>query len=115
MSRFIENVQAQLTGRVKAAPPERLTVGVRAIEPFATDIRTLQEYRIGVAWEAKMFIAPKDVDQALTNVVAELRHAVYGDFKNRVLMLQRAILEEERDKALMHCRDLIREIYGNPI
>jgi hypothetical protein len=48
----------------------------------------------------------------IKNVVREIRDVIYGDLKNRILRLERAIYEQNTDNILVEIRDIIREIWG---
>ena len=60
--------------------------------------------------EGRGVLRPKDRENMLKNVYRELQEAVYGHLRDRLLRLERAIYEQDRDKIHMHLRDLFREI-----
>lgn len=109
MSRFLQALRMELTGREKAAL-EPLSVVEKRTPELAIDIRTMQECMFAVEWKVVSYCAPKDREHMLKNVYRELQEAVYGHFRDGLLRLERAIYEEDREKVLMHLRDLFREI-----
>lgn len=113
MSKFIEKVQAKLTGQEVAVIPElSVTVDVDPL-PFPDD--RMKQYDIGVEWKVRTHCTPDALEHVLGNVVRQLREEIYGQFRWRVLQIQRCAYERDGDKLHMHIRDLLREIYGHPI
>lgn len=109
MSRFLEALRMELTGREKASL-EPLSVTVTKDPMHVLDIRTMQECVFAVEWKVKAFCAAKDRENLLKNVYRELQEAVYGHMRDRLLRLERAFYEQDSDRVKMELRDLFREI-----
>lgn len=114
MSKFIDKIEAQLTGRNNAVygpiKTELLTTEI-SIDSFNIDNPLItREYKIGVGWYQKVSCRPEDLKHVLKNVVSELTEEIYGDLRNRIIRLERAMYEYDINKMRMVIRDIIREI-----
>ena len=115
MSKFMEAVEAKLTGQRVAIIPELVvTQDYDSLVPLATQEDAIQ-YDIGVAWKVRTHCKPRDVPAVTENVIRQLREEIYGQFRWRAIQIQRAAYEQDREKLHMHIRDLMREIEGLPI
>lgn len=63
-------------------------------------------------WRSRVACEPKDLGVAIDSVVRELRDAIYGDIRQRIIRLERAVYEQDRDAILTETRDIVREIFG---
>lgn len=111
MSRFIDAIRASKTGR-RAAILEPLSCGICKVEPILDVFQTTEEYEFKVEWMVRAFCQHNDFDAMMENIHRQLKEAVYGEFRNRILRLERAIYEQDREKVLMETRDIVREIMG---
>jgi hypothetical protein len=109
MSKFIDQVQAKLTGQRVALMPE-LTV-TEKVEDVLHDYSVFQ-YDIGVEWKVRTHCDRKDVEHVVKNVVRQLREDIYGEFRRRAIEIQRAAYEREYDKMHMLIRDMLVDING---
>ena len=50
---------------------------------------------------------------AVKNIKESLRHEMYSDCMNYLLMLERAVLQDNKDEIMSLIRDLKREVFGN--
>jgi hypothetical protein len=110
MSKFLDAVEAKLHGSRRMAmwPMEPLSVTREVTTPAS--YTALQNYEIGVHWKVRLSCDPKDLQPALKNVMRELQEAVYGEFRSRIIRLERAILEHDEQKARSEVRDLLVEV-----
>lgn len=69
----------------------------------------LYEHKISAEWKANVFVKREETTAALRNVVRAFNEAAYGHLRQRIMALEMAILEHDRQKALSHLRDLYRE------
>jgi hypothetical protein len=109
MSKFIDQVQAKLTGQRIAVMPE-LTV-TEKVQDVLGDYSVLQ-YDIGVEWKVRTHCERKDVQHVHSNVVKQLREDIYGQFRRRALEIQRAAYEQDYQKMHMLIRDMLVDITG---
>jgi len=111
MSNFINSVAAKLTGRQYAilTPVPLLDVSEKVVE-INTPTRAL-EYDISVTWGVTVHCLPENLPEMKRNIVAELRDDIYGEFRHKMLLLERAIYEHENREAIEQLRDILREIY----
>jgi hypothetical protein len=109
MSRFLDAIRAGRTGR-RAAILEPLSCGVRKVESRLDPFQTTEEYEFKVEWRARAFCQQQDFDGMMKNIYRELQEVVYGDLRERILRLERAIYEQDRAKVLVATRDIMREI-----
>lgn len=111
MSQFIDAVKSEmLTGR-KANFSPMLTVK-KDYKETPSNFDDLTEYRIAVEWVQTGHCKRTELAPMIDNVVRALRKAVYGDIEQRIIRLERAIYEQDRDSVLSEIRDITREIFG---
>ncbi len=110
MSKITDGIKAKLTGKRKVILPKTMAVekNIRV-----THDRFSYEYRVGIEWGFKAFLDNTiHVDAVIDNCARQFREDMYGDIRNRILALERAVLEDDRDMALTQMRDIMREIFG---
>jgi hypothetical protein len=111
MSKFIDAVTAELGYRKKhILPPLTVTKEFREDSPMLVD--SLSEYKIEVRWKVTGYCKPNELHIVQENVIRELREVVYGDFKDRIIRLERAVYERDDKVAQMEIRDILREVFG---
>lgn len=110
MSRFIEEVKGELLRENRRAGRMFPVSCERIINPVP--YQELVGYKISVTFGRTGHCRPQDLQQATENVVRELREAVYGDIKKRILDLERAMVEHDIDKMYSAMRDINKEIFG---
>ena len=112
MSKFIEQVEAKLTGRRIAVMPELIVT--EKVDDVLSDLSVL-EYDIGVEWKVRTHCERDAVKHVHDNVVRQLLEDIYGQFRWRAIQIQRTAYEQDFEKMHMHIRDLMREIEGHPV
>ena len=110
MSEFIDAVKAELTGR-RNVVYKPLSVSIEPIHSIETPMM-LQEYKIGVEWMVKASCDPKDIPPLIDGALRELREAIYGNIRDRINRLERAVYKQDNKAILSETRDIIKEIYG---
>lgn len=111
MSKFIDAVKAQLypwhdravTGPLSALKCDCCSTAV------PHDI--MRRYEIGVEYKWVVEVHPEAVQFMKENIVRELRELVYGDFREKLLELERSIYSYEYNKSKDLIRDLFRETF----
>lgn len=109
MSKFIDQVQAKLTGQKVAILPE--LVVTEKVQDVFHDLTAFQ-YDIGVEWKIRTHCERKDLPHVIKNAVAHLREDVFGEFRHRALEIQRAAYERDYDKMHALIRDMLVDING---
>jgi hypothetical protein len=114
MSKFIDAVKAEvLYGYDKLSrqkiPALKITEEIN--KPLLHNI--MRRYSIGVGYKWVLEVRPEDVPFMKDNIIRELRDLVYGDFREKLLKLERAVYEQEYLEAQELIRDLFRETYGD--
>ena len=108
MSRFIEAVEAKLTGKEEVIYPPLKVSFTEGHGPVWPD--RLKQYEIGVRWTVYVRCDPERLDSVMTNVTRELREVVYGSFRDRIIRLERAMYEYDLETMYREVRDLLREV-----
>jgi hypothetical protein len=112
MSKFIDEVQARITGQARMREPLRFDAleAERNLKqvPFSPAVAC----NIGVVWGRSFTCRSSDVGEATQTVIRELRRAVYGDLYPMMFRLERAVFEGEHDAAMEALREMRREIEG---
>lgn len=113
MSKLIDNIRAEITGRREAKKRSPLLAVTMATEKMDWKIPALTEYKVYVVFGARFACENQnDVNMAIESIIRLLREEIYCDVKNRLFRLEKAVTEDKRDKILMEMRDIIKEIYG---
>ncbi len=116
MSKLIENIKAELTGNKKSLLPPLIKVRESIQEsdiPRTSVFDIGYEYKVGIEWGFKAFLEnSKMAEEAVENCAKSFRESMYGDIREQVLALERAVLENDRNEALKQMRDIMREIFG---
>jgi hypothetical protein len=110
MSRFIEAIRHRMTGR-KFPLLEPLSVVMNRRKDGeqleAHDFRTADEFEYEVAWRVRVKCEQPEANLIGNSVLRELREAVYGDLRDRIIRLERAVYEQDRERILMETRDIV--------
>ena len=111
MSKFIDNIQEKWTGRRKAPMwfPLKATAEVQPSRPHLHNVR---EYEFSAEWKSVVSCEPQDVPHVLKNVKRQLQDAVYGEMRPRLLRLEQAIYDYDRETALSELHDMYTEMFG---
>jgi hypothetical protein len=115
MSEFIKHIKSQIIERRDR--PQRWTplhVSARIVdEPYSVNVQKL--YEIKVEWITRGYCEPRHFDIYLDNVIRELREAVYGELREKLFKLERAIYEQEMEQALTAINAVMREVEGRAV
>jgi hypothetical protein len=113
MSKFIDAVLCELTGRKRVVQwPIRVSLRKESDGMLPATI-VANEYRVGVSWGTRFVLEePAQMEMARENIIRELRHAVYGDLISLVHGLEKAIIENDMEKALLLIREILGEVHG---
>jgi hypothetical protein len=113
MSKFIDKIHAQMTGRKKkvASPIDVSFDKINSPIKGSLSFSLVNEYIVGVEWNRKIACESKDLPAIIDNCVRELKEEIYGDIKNRINRLERNLYEKNYNKAMSEMRDIIREIF----
>jgi hypothetical protein len=98
MSKFVEAIEAQLTGRHEYLPQDlkdRLHASLTKIE---IDSDTLSCYRIGVQWGKIVRCRDEDIGNLIENLIKQLKIDLYGDIREHILAMERAFYERKEDE-----------------
>lgn len=111
MSKFIDGLEAQWTGRVKPEIPRLVTSVLKMGDPCGMqEFTRLREYTIETAFIQNVTCDPKDLNRMLEIEKRRLARAMYGEFIDRLIMLERAIYGQELEDAHSILRDIMREV-----
>lgn len=113
MSKFIDSIKAELTGRVRPKYGPLHTVIEEVPKP--EDPHAQVEMTIRVIWKMKCYYSleePGVKKHLIDMAVRALRDEIFSDIRYRVRLLEQAIYEDDRDAMLSVARDLARETYG---
>lgn len=107
MSEFIKHLKYGVTGRIKAAmKPFPAFEVLRDVVPTTETFQIHPEYRFEVRYCRRLCCSPEYIEHAEKNVIAEMKEAIYGDFRQMLIKLERYVYEQETCKAM----DVIKEI-----
>lgn len=111
MSEFIKHIKSEILHKNR---PQRF-MPLRSVskiidEPISVNIQRL--YEIKVEWATRGYCEPRHFDKYFRNVVRELREAIYGEFRDKLIVLERAIYEQEVEPALKALDAIMREVEG---
>jgi len=107
MSRLIESIRADLSGRRFASEHHLIRADIEVIEPGY-----ITEYKIHFGGAIQVHCKSKDINLMLDNVIRQIREEIYGDIKNRIIRLERAYYMEDDKTVRSELRDINREIFG---
>ena len=113
MSRFIKAINAQFTGRHLSMNPSGMpptTVYIGQTPASCVNNSLMEEYRIRVGWERVVRCRSSELDRTLENVTQELTREVYDEFILGLIRLERAIIANDMEGALMLCHEIHREV-----
>ena len=110
MSKFIDNIKAELTGRRTVDPIPLLQVSVNVFQRAA--LSTHLQYKIAVEYGISVSCLPEDVGKMKDNIVAQLHDDIYGDFRKKAYALQRVAYSGSRDEIIRATAALMKEVLG---
>lgn len=108
--KFLDKIEATLTGKIKL-PVEPLLVSHEEEESIAESPRPMDEHFFGVKWGRTVSCYPRDRDQILQSVMAELKADVYGELYFLIRQLERAVYSNDSHETRCAIRSIITEIY----
>jgi hypothetical protein len=118
MSKFIDAIQEQMTGRLrdKCTPfsfePLRAAEWIVPANPDSPPYNRQGEYKFKVIYEMSAFATSREVPYLRANFIRQLREAIYGDMKQNLIRLERAIYERDTEAAEREIRDMLKEMFG---
>lgn len=88
MSELLKNIQAKRLKHVYAFDPMKMV----SVETLVTEIPTLDqyEYRVEVRIGQSITCPPEQLSRAIGLTRQRISHAIYGDFRDKLLELARA-------------------------
>ena len=110
MSKFINNIKAELTGKRTVDPIPLLQVSVNASRESVYS--THLQYTISVEYGIKVSCLPEDIGKMKDNLIAQLRDEIYGDFRKKAYALQRAAYSGSREEIIRATDALMGEVLG---
>jgi len=112
MSKFIDAIKAEMTGRKFAdmliPPLLSVTEDLQRVDDYSTAV----EYRIHVTYGCNVQCQPKDLEDAKANIIRSLREEIFGDARKKAHALHRAVYSGSRDQVFEKLDDLMKEILG---
>ncbi len=109
MSAFIDKIEECLTGRNRAVFGPITT----EVDTAVTDaLGQIPEYLFEVRWGRRVSCRTEDFDTVFKNVIRELREAIYGELRGRLIRLERAVYECDERAVRMEIRDIMSEVFG---
>jgi len=111
MSKFIDSIEARLTGRRYAGYSPLLKITESTV-PCAPEAPTLNEYRVKVTYGANISCEEPQKAHMIKNVIHDLRDDMYGDLRRKMRALERHIYAHEMEDARGLIADIFVEIGG---
>jgi len=109
MSKFINAIQTQLLGQRPIYP----SLSVSTVKEFeAVSYDTLAKYLISVSFEQIITCRPEELSYAKDNVVKELREIIYGEFRDNILQLERAVYARDEKVIFQKIGDIMQEVFN---
>lgn len=97
MSKMIENIKVQMTGRRKYM--DRQFAPLSATEQVLPDEAWMEpvmhQYVAEVKWFKTFFCKAEHHEHMMRSVIAELREAIYGDLRHALRELEMAVYEAD--------------------
>jgi len=111
MSEFINAVVQKLGDKRKYSTlnPIASNLSVKT-KVELNSIHMLYEYYMFTSWSQKIFCSEKDAPQAMNLFIKDLKHAIYGDFYDRLRDLEFAVYEQDYHKIKRTLRELQEEV-----
>jgi hypothetical protein len=110
MSKAIDAIQAEWTGKAGEFYP-----GLRAMierkDIQSQEYPEVREYKIGFDWRFLITCEPRRLEDAIKNAQGQLKEFIYGDLRDRILQLERHILDQEYMKAEDEMTEILREVF----
>lgn len=113
MSKFMREVREKMLSRRKMLQGNMPLLEVNENMKRVKDIcpRETIEYEIGVTYGAKIFCLPEDVPMARQNVFKELQEDIYGEFRKKLLELERLLFEHKHRECMEAIRNIMDDLY----
>ena len=110
MSKFIDSLESELTGKKKAKLSNFTYKRQLINDPLGYDVLAKKEYVFHFRYMRRVFIEENYLNDVTKNIIKDIKLTIYGDFYNAILRLERALYEGDEEKSLMIMRDIQREI-----
>lgn len=115
MSKFIDNIECKLRyneDRLLKQNIPALSCAVETQDFGVISHSFLRGYRAEVKYCVNFHCMPEEVDHQLRLVKRQLQEEIYGEFRRKLIELQRAIYSDERGTALHISDELFKEMVG---
>jgi hypothetical protein len=109
MSKFIDAVAIQLTGRESGS---RFNPLITRIDKTEIQWNTLAHYRIETIFGRIGACDHENIDMMRKNFMRELRKAVYGDLEMMLIRLERGFVNQDVTEMKEALDDMNKEIFG---
>lgn len=106
---IIDAIRVELTGR-KSYLKEDFDITFDS-RPTRDHHPTLNEYKIGVEWGFSTTCKERHLPAMIKNCSRMFKDAIYGDFKDRLLKLERLVYEGKREESIKEIVSILSEIY----
>ena len=111
MSKFLDAIECEMTGRRFAEKPRMLSVESEVCPyPYDYARAELCEYRVRLVYGSLVVCKPDAVAQAKRNILDSLKDEIYGEFKQKLYALERASFDMDEHKIQTLIGDLLTEI-----
>jgi len=110
MSKFIENLRMIKTRRMVAIPGP-ITFELETFRTGHTGSDSMPEYRLTSAFRQSFVCAPEDLGRVLESGTRQLKELFYGDLREKLIRVERALWETNILKARDAIREVMKEIY----
>lgn len=115
MSKFLDAVTSELTGQ-RAPKPFWFEPLSTRLTTALVDPQYLEEIKFEVKYTMTQYCDPSLPSEAkselMRSFMSQLREAVYGDLREHVIELQRAMYEYDHKAMYDKVNDIMREICG---
>ena len=111
MSKFIDAIECELTGR-KFAGRTRSIANLCIDSGIETPVNfsELVQVNVGLTYRTTTSCRKKDIPHVKENFIREAKHAIYGEFYEELINVERALYSEEYDLAIQHIRKIYKSI-----
>ena len=110
MSEFMKQVRAgYVYPRERKPIYALLKTAITEIKDIEAEMRCLNKYEIKVAWETHFFCETGNLHHAIDNSLRQLNEAVYGEFRQDLIELERAVYEWDFKKMTEGVAKLLKE------
>jgi hypothetical protein len=110
MSKVLDSIEAKLTGH--GSYEKELYNADISVNVTRDTVRILDEYLVKYSFGAYYSCEPGEKDQAMHSIKELFRDVLYGEFRDKLIKLERAIYNQKRDNQLALIKELLFEVSG---